>query len=154
MLEITIRRATVEDIPTLIEHRCAMFGEMNFGSPQRITDMAIQYERWLNDNIPSDTYRHWWAILDGEICAGAGLGLQPWQPTARDPHLIHAYIDNIYTLPNSRRQGIARQLVQHLLAQSRADGIQVFKLHASADGAHLYRSLGFESTSEMRLNLD
>lgn len=131
-----------------------MFGEMKFGIPQRIAEMAIQYEAWLKDNMPTDIYRHWWAIVDEKIWAGAGLGLQPWQPTARDPHLIHAYIDNIYTLPNSRRQGIARQLVQHLLAESRADGIHVFKLHASADGANLYRNLGFEPTSEMRLNLD
>lgn len=131
-----------------------MFTEMQTGTAKRIAAMKPQYEKWLTEQIPTDNYQHWWAIWDEEIWAGAGFGLQAWQPTARDAQLVHAYIDNVYTLPIARRQGLARRLLQYLLSEGRAQGIQVFKLHASPGGQILYQRLGFETTSEMRLNFE
>lgn len=149
-----MRRATVDEIGAIIEHRSAMFTEMQVGSPERIGEMRPLYETWLTENLPSGHYQHWWAIANDHIGAGAGFGLQIWQPTARDPYLMHAYIDNVYTLPAQRGQGLARQLLQHLITEGRAQNIQVFKLHASAAGQSLYQKLGFQLTNEMRLNLD
>ena len=154
MATLTIRSAILADIPTILVQRAAMFTEMQTGTPDRIAEMKPLYEAWLNENMPSGNYQHWWAVEGDTIWAGAGFGLQVWQPTVRDPHLIHAYIDNVYTRPAYRQQGLARRLMQHLIAEGRAQNIRVFKLHASLAGQTLYQHLGFQLTSEMRLNID
>ena len=41
-----------------------------------------------------------------------------------------------------------------ILAWLREQGLQSVDLHASDAGRHLYETLGFEPTNEMRLRLD
>lgn len=63
------------------------------------------------------------------------------------------FIEAVVVLPSHRRRGIARAMMQKILADARADGcykVQLLshKRHAH-DGAHrLYASLGFEPEAE------
>ena len=50
---------------------------------------------------------------------------------------------NVFTDEDWRRQGIARALVQEVVAACSERGIGVYSLAASADGDRMYRSLGF-----------
>jgi GNAT superfamily N-acetyltransferase len=60
---------------------------------------------------------------------------------------------NVYTYSQFRRRGIARRLMQTMIAWCAGEGLARVALHASEDGRHLYESLGFELSNEMRLNL-
>ena len=62
-----------------------------------------------------------------------------------------ALIVNVYTEPEWRRRGYARQLLETIVAWCRERGVNSVVLHASDDGRALYEKLGFFSTSEMRL---
>lgn len=53
------------------------------------------------------------------------------------------WIGNLLVLPAYRRLGIGRALMEQVIATLEKDGCETLWLTASADGAPLYRSLGF-----------
>jgi GNAT superfamily N-acetyltransferase len=59
----------------------------------------------------------------------------------------------MYTLPEYRRKGLARRIAQRAIEHCKAQGIKRIGLGASPMGKPLYESLGFQPTSEMRLEL-
>ena len=61
-----------------------------------------------------------------------------------------AIILNVFTERAWRRRGLARQLMEQVIAWARAHGVVRLVLHASAEGRPLYERLGFEPTNEMR----
>jgi GNAT superfamily N-acetyltransferase len=95
------------------------------------------------------------------VAAGAGLQRRTVPPfptngiggpgvgTGRE-----AIVINVYAEPEFRRLGLARRLMEALIAWSREAGIERIALNASADGRSLYASLGFLDTNEMRLMLE
>jgi len=60
---------------------------------------------------------------------------------------------NVYTDPDYRRCGIARQLMATIITWCKQQGFARVTLHASGDGRQLYESLGFVDSNEMRLGL-
>ena len=60
-------------------------------------------------------------------------------------------IVNVFTEPEWRRRGIAKQLMKKIIAWSRKQSLDDLVLHASDDGRALYEQLGFVLTNEMRL---
>lgn len=143
----------MSDVDTIVRQRCAMFTEMNVGTAEAVKTMAAKYPTWLEPRLMNNEYQGWFAV-DGEtISAGAGVWFMEWQPHVRDEHERFAYLLNIYTELDYRRQGLARRLVEHILADCRQQGITRFKLHASPAGEALYQSLGFNLTNEMSLKL-
>ncbi|GJF34106.1 hypothetical protein KNE206_68060 [Kitasatospora sp. NE20-6] len=64
----------------------------------------------------------------------------------------YAHIHTVFTEPDHRLRGYARATVQALLDRLAEQGCGLITLNASADGTHLYRSLGFtDNTRAMRL---
>jgi ribosomal protein S18 acetylase RimI-like enzyme len=53
-------------------------------------------------------------------------------------------IYTVGTMRNWRRQGLARMLVEHVLADAQRRGARTASLQSTPMGQHLYRSLGFE----------
>ena len=86
--------------------------------------------------------------------AGAGLLIIDWvahPSNAHDPR--RAYVLNVYTYPEFRRRGLAKQLMQAIIETCRHEGFRTIWLHASEYGRPVYSSLGFEPTNEMKLVL-
>jgi GNAT superfamily N-acetyltransferase len=154
MPEITIRPATLVDIPEILRQRRAMYEDMNYTNDAALTAMAALTAEYLAQAMPNGAFRAWLAI-DGESrpVAGAALILSPWPAHPYDLECRRATILNVYTNPQHRRQGIARQLMQTIIAWCKAEGLARVTLHASDQGRHLYESLGFEQSNEMKLSL-
>jgi len=51
---------------------------------------------------------------------------------------------NVYTKPEYRKKGYAKQLMNALLEDAKEKGLSVVELKATEDGYHLYKSVGFE----------
>jgi ribosomal protein S18 acetylase RimI-like enzyme len=66
-------------------------------------------------------------------------------PTVGQPDGRIGYIQWMSTDPGYRRRGMARNVLTELLAWLEARGVDNVELHASPDGAPLYRSQGFWS---------
>ena len=75
----------------------------------------------------------------------------PWPANPFDPCVERAVILNVYTEVEFRRRGIARLVMQTILAWIESYGLRSVNLHASVDGRALYEKLGFIQTNEMRL---
>ena len=62
-----------------------------------------------------------------------------------------AYVMNLCTLPDYRKQGIARLLMQKVIEWIKKNDLTVVSLHATEMGRKMYEELGFKETNEMRL---
>lgn len=65
----------------------------------------------------------------------------------------NAYVNAVYVRPAYRRRGIARELMQLVIAWSRERGCRSVRLRASEEGRFLYESLGFGQGREMEFDL-
>ena len=153
MAEIQFRMATLDDTTTIIHHRNAMFADMNVGTPQSRTQMDTNFDSWLRRELSNGHYLGWLACDADTVVAGAGLWLIDNAPSpdgfaGRLPYLL-----NVYTEPEYRKRGLARQLVTQVIDYCREHQYPKIRLHASIYGRPLYEQLGFVDNNEMQLNL-
>ena len=150
---ITIRPGTVADIPTIAHHRRRMCEDMGYSDDVALSAMVSATTDYLKKAIPEGSFRSWLACNDTKIVAGGAVVISPWPAHAYEPVCRRATILNIYTEPEYRRRGIARKLMETIIAWCKAQAFARVTLHASDQGKSLYQSLGFEESNEMRLNL-
>jgi GNAT superfamily N-acetyltransferase len=144
-----IRPATVRDLETIVIHRVAMFRDMGYAE-----DVLAQVEAISREQLgPALRDGGYYSVLaeveDNGVVGGAAVLLLPWP--GHQPR--RAWIQNVYVLPEFRRRGIARKMMETLLAWCRAEGLDSVSLHASDEGLPLYVQLGFVPTNEMWLKL-
>lgn len=154
---ITIRRATTDDAGTITIQRRAMFTDMGVGTAETLHAMDRAFLPWVIDHLMRGEYLGWLAVTQADgrevAVAGAGLLIHPWLPRYDDTRARRAYILNVYTLPDYRKRGLARQLVETILGYCKADGFKAVTLHASDQGRSIYEAMGFKMMNEMRLEL-
>ena len=151
--EIVIREATPVDIPEIIRQRRRMYEDMHYSDAEALNGMMKLSVDYLAKAMPKGSFHAWLACDDSVPVAGGAVIVSPWLPHPYDQECRRATILNVYTEPDFRRRGIARQLMETMIAWCRAEGLARVTLHASEDGRHLYESLGFEPSNEMRLRL-
>jgi GNAT superfamily N-acetyltransferase len=153
---ITIRLATPDDAEIIYQQRLAMFEDI-WGplDPDGVATMESTFIPWVCRGLADGSYRGWLACDDdGRVVAGGGMIIHEWMTHPTNPDPRRAYIANVYTEPDYRRNGIARRIMQTIVDWCRAEGFKMISLHASPFGRPLYESLGFEPTNEMRLHLE
>jgi GNAT superfamily N-acetyltransferase len=157
MLPFTIRRATVTDAAVIADHRVRMFRDMG-QVPTEALGAALLSESSaaLAASLQDGSYVGWLAIHGREqVIAGAGAHVKVQLPRVSQDgaRLVTAPVPlvvNVYTEPAWRGRGIARALMEALMAWATAEECDRVLLHASEAGRHLYQSLGFVATNEMR----
>ena len=113
------RKATVEDIPLLLQCRIALLhSAIGEGDAATWNFVKDQIEQYYKNAIPNDTHVAYLAF-EGNVCIGTG-GVCFYQvlPTYFKPTGRKAYIINMYTAPEYRRQGIATQILDFLVKES------------------------------------
>jgi len=153
--DIAIREAAPSESAIILHHRRSMFRDMGEGTVEELDRMVEVASPWLARALADGSYRHWLALDgSGPVAGGGGVLLCPWPASPKDPCTERAVILNVYTEPEFRRRGIAREIMQTILAWLKERGLRAVNLHASAEGRPLYEKLGFETTNEMRLRFD
>jgi GNAT superfamily N-acetyltransferase len=151
--EFSLRRATPDDLPVVLHHRRAMFREMGYGE-ENLAAMMRPAEAYFAEGFQDGSYQGWlFENAAGEVVAGAGVTVIRYHPGPRDPTPRRAWVVNVYTEAEYRRQGLARRLMEEVVGWCRAEGFRFLYLHASEYGRPLYESMGFQLTNEMRLEL-
>jgi GNAT superfamily N-acetyltransferase len=151
--DFTLREATADDIPEILQQRKRMYEDMGHRDPGALALMLSTTRKFLAQAIPAGSFRSWLAIAEGRVVGGGAVLLSPWPSHTYDGECLRATILNVYTYPEFRRRGIARSLMQFMTGWCKSQGLAMVYLHASQDGRALYESLGFEPTAEMRLKL-
>ena len=150
---ITIREAALSDIPEIARQRRRMCEDMNYTNAEVLSTMVRVIEDYLKNAIPDGSFRSWLACDRARVVAGGAVVIVPWPAHAYDLECRRATILNVYTEPDYRRRGIARQIMETMIAWCKQQGFARVTLHASEHGRRLYESLGFVDSNEMRLNL-
>ena len=148
-----IREARVEDVAEILRHRLGMYEAMGVGDPGSRAEMAAASARILPQAIRDGSFRGWLAEVDGRVVAGGGVFVTAWLSHPGDLICRKATVLNVYTDPEYRRRGIARRLMEVILAWCRREGFANVFLHASPEGRPLYERLGFQVGNEMKLTL-
>jgi GNAT superfamily N-acetyltransferase len=153
--DMIIREALPSEAAIILHHRRSMFRDMGEGTVEELDRMVKVAGPWLSKALDDGSYRHWLALdASGRVAAGGGVLLCPWPANPKDPCTERAVILNIFTEPEFRKRGIARQVILTILDWIKARGLRSVNLHASKEGHALYEKLGFEPTNEMRLKMD
>jgi GNAT superfamily N-acetyltransferase len=164
MLDFVVRPATCVDAEVIAWHRVRMFQDMGMVPDHLFESFRAISAEWVRASLASAEYIGW-LVPDPEamqkIIAGAGVMLRPMPPVPLPDACGQAEIYtgrqglvvNVFTEPAWRRRGLARLLLEQIIAWSHQEGIESVVLHASDDGRRLYEQLGFRATNEMRLSV-
>ena len=152
MKEYTYKKADISDLELLVSSRVMVLKAAN--KLPEDTDMSEierqsreYYKRALADGSHTA-----YLVFDGEKLIGAGgISYYTVMPTCCDPTGKKAYVMNMYTDPEYRRQGIAYKTLELLVADSKARGVEHITLEATDMGRPLYEKFGFvQMPSEMQ----
>jgi ribosomal protein S18 acetylase RimI-like enzyme len=146
---VQARWATVDDIAELVRLREVMLDSMGLAVrsdwPPRVAD---QLRAGLVDG------RFFAAVVDGHqhgTLAGSGVGMVWERLAGPDDSGAFGYIQSMATDPSWRRRGVAKAVLELLLDGFIDRGVAKVGLHSTADGEHLYRSLGFTEPRQPEL---
>ena len=147
------KKATIADIDELVRTRIIVLRAANNLSDD--VDMSVvEKESYEYYKRALETGEHIaYLVYDKENFIGAG-GVSFYQvmPTYHNPTGRKAYIMNMYTAPEYRRQGIAINTLDLLVKDARKQGVTQIALEATDMGRPLYEKYGFvKMEDEMEL---
>ncbi|HJQ97437.1 MAG TPA: GNAT family N-acetyltransferase [Candidatus Polarisedimenticolaceae bacterium] len=148
-----LRSAGPADLPIVLEHRRKMFQDMGYRDPAALNATNESSTPLLARGLADGSYRGWLALSGETVVAGGDIVILDFQAHPIDPRPRRAFVVNMYTDRAHRRQGLARRLMETMIAWARVEGHATLYLHASDEGRGLYESLGFSPTNELRLML-
>jgi GNAT superfamily N-acetyltransferase len=158
-----IRFATTDDAGVIGWHRARMFQDMGLVPDELFESFRTKSLNRLGNAVASGDYIGWLVTEHDKpqtIIAGAGVIIRevPPFPLCHKNGAItvaegrQGLIVNVFTEPEWRRRGLAKLLMNTIIAWSREQDLDDLVLHASDDGRVLYEQLGFIPTEEMRLS--
>ena len=152
-MNLTYKRATIQDIDMLTKTRTEVLRAANQLSDT--VDMSHVERESYNyyKNALNNGSHIAYLVSDGDHFIGTG-GVSFYQvmPTYHNLSGWKAYIMNMYTKPDYRRQGIAFETLQLLVKDAKERGISEISLEATEAGKPLYEKFGFvKMNDEMEL---
>ena len=143
-MNLTYKKATIDDLEILTDTRITVLRAANKLSYD--VDMSVVKEesyRYYQDSLTNDTHVAY-LVFDGDDFVGAGgISFFKVMPTFHNPTGQKAYIMNMYTQPEYRRNGIAYKTLDLLVTEAKRKGITAISLEATDMGRPLYEKYGF-----------
>ncbi len=147
-----IRKATAKDASLLCEVRKLQLIDEGIKPSCNIdAELSVFFKKWLE----SDDFIQLIAEENGKLLSTAAVIYYDLPPSFTNKIGIRGYVTNVYTVPEYRRKGLAKQLLTELLNDAKSRGIKKLWLGASKLGRPLYEKLGFiQQESYMELTLE
>lgn len=145
-----IRRANVGDIDILVKFRKQQLIDEGIPPVDNVDEKFINY---FTSALSDNNLISFLAIEDGKPIATCGLCFYTLPPSYLSSGHI-AYVTNVYTVKEYRRNGVAYTLLQKIIEEAKNLGYETIRLHASSDGRPLYAKFGFvDATGFMQLSI-
>jgi GNAT superfamily N-acetyltransferase len=149
---INYYRAGIDDIKAIADFRIQF---MKDSSPELedviFEDLHKRVLDYLVVAVPADECVHYFAKNENQIVGGGGFALRKYAPGLLLPDGVSAYIYNMFTVPDFRKQGIAHQIMRLLMQEAKQRNITRVELHATEMGSPLYKELGFHLPAHVYL---
>ncbi|GGP16921.1 GNAT family N-acetyltransferase [Oceanobacillus neutriphilus] len=153
-MDWSIRKASLSDADAITELRIELLtaaGDVNEGNKAKVYHANQSY---FKEKLSKGVFSAWLAEVEGAIIAISGLVFFERPPQGENINGVEAYIMNMYTKPEYRGLGIARKLLEECISHCKQTDVGRIWLHASDNGYHLYKKMGFvNKDSEMELLL-
>lgn len=140
------RTATISDCETLTNLRMKMRKELDSGFTSKLI-----YEETLDffkRNIKNGTHIAFVCEHNKVMIATVGITLFEIMPTTKQPNGKVARLMNMYVEPFYRGKGIAKELLNYVMAYVKEHQIGKVMLNPSNMGKSLYENYGFQLLSD------
>lgn len=153
MKEYTYKKADISDIDLLVSSRITVLRAANKLSDDADMSPVEEQSRIYYQKALMDGTHTAYLVFDGKRLVGTGgISYYSVMPTCCDPTGKKAYVMNMYTAPEYRRQGIAMKTLELLVQDSKSRGVEHITLEATEMGRPLYEKFGFiKMENEMQL---
>lgn len=142
---ITFRRATISDIELIIEYRIIFLTEaQNNLTEEKSLVLRNSLRDYLVKSLADDTFISWIAEYDNLPVGFSGMVMREQPGNVEVPKGTTAYILNMFTISEFRKNGIASRLFSKLIEEARLRNADRIDLHATKEGEPIYRQFGFK----------
>ena len=142
-MKIEYRRLTEKDLETFIEIR---IGQLREEGAKEDFDLRSNLMDYYKRHMADGTFVSWLAVdadADGKIIGTSGMSFVEKPPYFGCPSGRIGLLSSMFTDPNYRRLGIARELLGRVVADAKAYGCGCVQITASDMGVLLYTNFGF-----------
>lgn len=150
MDDITIRKATIEDLDLLVHWRMEVLHAV-FGDAMMQDEDVLEHanREYYVQALRSQEHCACFALHGAEIVGCGGICLSREMPSPDNLSGRCAYLMNIYTCPAFRGYGVGGSVVRWLIKEARNRHITKIYLETTGEGRNLYINMGFEDMPDM-----
>ena len=157
IMNIVYKKLTEAELKTFINMRITQLTE-EYTSEGRKVPEGVDLEAALFDfyhrHMADGTFVSWLALDGDKIIGTSGMSFVEKPPYFTCPTGRLGLLSSMYTDPNYRRMGIAKELLHRVVEEARAYGCGAVHITASNMGVKLYTAYGFKHNGNfMQYNL-
>lgn len=138
--EIQYRKLTADDLDTFIQMRIRQLREEG---AQEDFDLVPALKDYYDRHMADGTFVSWLALDEEKIIGTSGMSFVEKPPYYGCPTGRIGLLSSMYTDPEYRRQGIAKELLTRVVEEAKAYGCGTVQITASDMGVLLYTNFGF-----------
>lgn len=139
-MEIVYRRLKEDDLDTFIDMRITQLREE--GATEDI-DLKPALRDYYKHHMADGTFVSWLALDGDKIIGTSGMSFVEKPPYFGCPSGRIGLLSSMFTNPDYRRKGIARELLHRVVGEAREYGCGAVQITASDMGVKLYTAYGF-----------
>jgi predicted acetyltransferase len=149
MAPITYHLADPADAQILTENRIRFALELSGPQPEETVDiLRKQMLDFFSKATSENNCFSFIARANGEVAGIGSLHIRQVPGNFKNLSGKWGYIMNMYTVPEFRRMGICKGILNALVEEGTRHGITAFELHATPEGELVYKNNGFEIYTE------
>ena len=139
-MAVEYRRLTGKELDTFIEMRINQLREE--GAKENI-DLRPALKDYYNRHMREGTFVSWIAVDGDKIIGTSGMSFVEKPPYFGCPNGKIGLLSSMFTNPDYRRKGIAKELLRRVVEEARKFGCGTIQITASDMGVKLYTAYGF-----------
>ena len=141
MGEIRYEKLTKDRLDTFIQMRIKQLREE--GATEDI-DLVPSLNDYYDRHMADGTFVSWLALDGDKIVGTSGMSFVEKPPYFSCPNGRIGLLSSMFTDPNYRRKGIAKELLSRVVDEAKNYGCGVVQITASDMGVLLYTDFGFK----------
>ncbi len=144
---IIYKRLTEAELDTFINMRITQLTEEYTSEGREVpkdVDLKAALLDFYHKHMADGTFVSWLAMDGDKVIGTSGMSFVEKPPYFTCPSGRLGLLSSMYTDPNYRRMGIARELLHRVVEEARSYGCGAVHITASDMGVKLYTSYGFK----------
>lgn len=139
-MAIEYKRLTENELDIFIEMRINQLREE--GAKDDV-DLKPALKDYYNRHMADGTFVSWLAVDEDKIIATGGISFVEKPPYFGCPSGKMGLLSSMFTSPDYRRKGIAKELLNRVVEEAKKYGCGTIQITASDIGVKLYTAYGF-----------